>query len=190
MVNQLKVYLLQTDFEKEARYIADQVNGSTPDLRTERAELATINAQLNNGLKAILNGMDIPELRDEMDKLRVRKGELEDIIGRRTARRKPVDPQDIVRLFQKAVENWDTDLPMIIKQHVGKIYAHTDGSCSVSVGVHLNGASGDIGFTPKASNINGLRAIEQQYLHQNQISSLDFEGVPVMERLFSCPKTG
>ena len=27
--------------------------------------------------------MDIPELRDEMDKLRARKGELEDIIGRR-----------------------------------------------------------------------------------------------------------
>lgn len=26
------------------------------------------------------------------------------------------------------------------------------------------GASGDIGFTQKASDINGLRAIEQQYL--------------------------
>ena len=88
--------------------------------------------------------MDIPELRDEMDKLRVRKAELEDIIGRRTARRKPVDPQDIVRLFQKAVENWDTELPMIIKQHIGKIYAHTDGSCPVSVGVHLNGCGGRI----------------------------------------------
>ena len=31
------------------------------------------------------------------------------------------------------------------------------------------GASGDIGFTPKASNINDLRAIEQRYLHQNII---------------------
>ena len=138
VVQQLKVYLLQADFEKEAQYIADQVNGSTPDLRTERSELASINAQLNNGLKAILNGMDIPELRDEMDKLRVRKSELEDIIGRRTARRKSVDPKDIVRLFESAVENWDAELPMIIKQHVGKIYAHTDGSCSVSVGVHLS----------------------------------------------------
>ena len=28
-----------------------------------------------------------------------------------------------------------------------------------------SGASGDIGFTLKASNTNGLRAIEQQYLH-------------------------
>ena len=40
--------------------------------------------------------MDIPELRDEMDKLRARKGELEDIIGHRMARRKAVDPKDIV----------------------------------------------------------------------------------------------
>ena len=53
-----------------------------------------------------------------------------------------------------------------------------------------SGASGDIGFTPKASNTNGLRAIEQQYLHQNQISVLYFEGVPAMERFFSCPKQG
>lgn len=142
VVQQLKVYLLETDFEQEAQRIADQVNGSTPDLRTERAELADVSAQINNGLKAILTGMDIPELRDEMDKLRVRKAELEDIIGRRTARRKPVDPADIVRIFQDAVDKWDTDLPTIIKQHIGKIYAHTDGSCSVNVGVHLIGCGG------------------------------------------------
>ena len=72
------------------------MNGSTPDLRTERAELAEISAQLNNGLKAILTSLDIPELRDEMDRLRVRKEELEDIIGHRMARRKAVDPKDIV----------------------------------------------------------------------------------------------
>ena len=142
VVQQLKVYLLQADFEKEAQFIADQVNSSTPDLRTERAELASINAQINNGLKAILNGMEIPELQDEIDRLRVRKGELEDIIGRRTASRRPVDPQDIVRIFQDAIENWDTDLPTIIKQHVAKIYANTDGSFSVNVGVHLNGCGG------------------------------------------------
>ena len=51
-----------------------------------------------------------------------------------------------------------------------------------------HGASGDIGFTPKASKTNVLRAIEQQYLHQNRISALDFEGVPVTERPFSLPK--
>lgn len=139
VVQQLKAYLLATDFEAEAQRIADQVNGSTPDLRVERAELASVNAQINNGLKAILTGMDIPELRDEMDRLRVRKSELEDIIGRRTARRRPVDPKSIVRIFEESLENWDTNLPAIIKEHVGKIYAHTNGSVSVNVGVHLIG---------------------------------------------------
>lgn len=139
VVQQLKVYLLETDFEAEAQRIADQVNNSSPDLKAERAELASVTAQINNGLKAILNGMDIPELRDEMDKLRVRKGELEDIIGRRTAYRAPADPQNIVKIFQEALDNWDTDLPTIIKQHITKIYAHTDGSISVNIGVHLNG---------------------------------------------------
>ena len=144
VIQQLKAYLLGVDFEEEARRIADQVNSSTADLRVERAELADINAKINNGLKAILSGMDIPELRDEMDKLRVRKAELEDIIGRRTANRKPVSPENIVRIFEEAVDKWDTNLPTIIKQHIGKIYAHTDGSCSVNVGVHLIGCGGRI----------------------------------------------
>ena len=52
-----------------------------------------------------------------------------------------------------------------------------------------HGPSGEIGFIPKASNINGLRAIEQQYLRQNQITVLDFEGVSAMERPFILPKS-
>jgi len=139
VVQQLKAYLLETDFEAEAQRIADQVNNSSPDLKAERAELASVTAQINNGLKAILNGIDIPELREELDKLRTRKEELEDIIGRRTARRTQVAPKDIVQIFQDSLDNWDTDLPTIIKQHITKIYAHTDGSISVSIGVHLSG---------------------------------------------------
>ena len=52
----------------------------------------------------------------------------------------------------------------------------------------FDGASGDIGFTPKASNTNGLRAIKQQCLHQNRISALDFEGIPVMGSPFFLAK--
>lgn len=142
VVQQLKAYLLATDFEEEAQRIADQINNASPELTAERAELASVTAQINNGLKAILTGMDIPELRDEMDRLRVRKSELEDIIGRRTARSQPVDPKNIVSVFQDSLENWDTNLQEIIKQHITKIYAHTDGSCSVNIGVHINGCGG------------------------------------------------
>ena len=144
VVQHLKAYLLSADFEQEAQRIADQVNGATPDLTAERAELAGINAKLNNGLKAILSGMDFTELRDEMDRLRVRKSELEDIICRRTASRQKVDPQSIVRIFEDALDSWDENLPQIIKQLVTKIYAHTDGTVSVNVGVHLSGCGGRI----------------------------------------------
>ena len=139
VVQQLKAYLLQADFEQEATRIADQINGASPDLTEERRELADVTAKINNGLKAILGGMDFTELRDEMDRLRVRKSELEDIISRRTASRQQVDPQNIVRMFEDAVDNWDDDLPQIVKQLVTKIYAHTDGTISVNVGVHMNG---------------------------------------------------
>ena len=38
------------------------------------------------------------------------------------------------------------------------------------------GASGDIGFTPKTSDTNGLRAIKQQYLRQKPNISFGFWG--------------
>lgn len=143
VVEAVRDYLADTDFEAEAQRIADQVNNSSPDLVAERAELAGINAKLGNGLRAILNGFnDFPELHEEMDRLRVRKGELEDIIGRRTARRTPVDPQKIVKIFRQSTENGDADLPKLLKEHIEKIYACTDGTFSINVGVHLSGCGG------------------------------------------------
>ena len=143
VVDCVRQYLDNMDISDEARRIADMVNGSTPDLRAERMELADINAKLANGLKALLNGFDdIPELHDEMDRLRVRKSELEDIIGRRQARRSDVDAKDIERLFRRSVENMDKDMARVLKEHISKIYAHTDGTFSINVGVHLNGCGG------------------------------------------------
>lgn len=142
VVQHLKAYFLQTDFAEVANYIADQVNNSTPDLKKERVELRSIDAKINNGVAAILNGTKIPELDAELDRLRIRKSELEDIIGRRSKNNNRVDPQSIIKLFQNAIENWDEDhLPNIIKQHVTKIYAHIDGTFTVNVGVHIDGGS-------------------------------------------------
>jgi site-specific DNA recombinase len=139
----LKRYFLELDFEAEAQRIADMVNGSSVDLRAERSELASIEAKLANGLRAILNGMDnFPELQDEMDRLRVRKRELEEIIARRTASKKAVNPADIIKVFNYALDHWDDDLPTIVREHITKIYAHTDGSYSVNVGVHISGCGG------------------------------------------------
>ena len=150
VVQQLKAYLLSIDFTATAQCIADKVNNATPDLAAEKAELAQISAQIQNGVKAVLSGLDVPELQEELDRLRVRKSELEDIIARRNAERPEVDPAAIVRLLQESVDTWDDQhLPGIIRRLVTKIYAHIDGSCTVNVGVHLNGCGGSIDSLPK-----------------------------------------
>ena len=143
-VQHLKAYLSGLDFAETAQYIADQVNGASPDLSAERSELAQINTQIANGVKAVLSGLAIPELEAELDRLRVRKSELEDIIARRTSSRPEVDPAAIVKLFQESAASIDRteNLPTIIRQHVSKIFAHADGTFTVCVGVHLNGCGG------------------------------------------------
>ena len=143
VVQQLKAYLSKIDFTETAQYIADQINGASPDLSREKAELHDIEAKINNGVKAVLAGMVFPELDQELDRLRVRKSELEDIIAAHEINHKTVDPQAIVRLFEDSIRNWSPEtIPDIIRQHVTKIYAHADGSFTVNVGVFTNGCGG------------------------------------------------
>ncbi len=143
VIQQLKAYLLGTDFEATAKYIADQINSASADLSKERAELADITKKINNGVKAILSGAEFPELEEELQRLRTRKSEVEDIIAANSRENKTVDPAAIVRLFQHSVDNWNEDnIPNIVKYHVTKIYAHLDGSFTVEIGVHINGCGG------------------------------------------------
>ena len=138
----LKAYLLQCDFEAVAQRIAEAVNNASPDLSAEKKELSEINKKIANGVKAVLNGMEFPELQNELSLLRVRKTELEDIIARKSVERGVVDKDKIVKVFEASASNWDTDLKNIIKAHVTRIYAHADGSYSVNVGVHISGCGG------------------------------------------------
>jgi len=140
VVQHLKAYLLDIDFSETAKYIADQVNGAGPELTAEKAELVQVSTQIQNGVKAVLSGLDVPELKSELDRLRVRKSELEDIIAKRKSDRPHVDPAAVEQLLRDSVENWDEEhLQQIVRQHITKIYAHADGSFTVNVGVHLIG---------------------------------------------------
>jgi hypothetical protein len=137
VVQNLKQYLSDLDFSQMAQQVADEINGASVDLKAERKELADIIFQLNNGTKAILKGIDYPELQEEMFRLRVRKSELEDII-RRGEEKKPVSVEKLEQLFQNAVKQLDTDTKQICKSMV-KIYAHPNGDCDLEVGVHISG---------------------------------------------------
>lgn len=142
VVQNLKEYLRTMDFTATAQYIADQVNGAAPDLKAEKAELAQIEKKIANGVQAVLSGLVVPELQAELDRLRVRKSELEDIIAHRSASRPEVDPAALVAMFRASVDQWDDEtLPQIIRTHITKIYAHPDGTFTVLVGVHTTGGA-------------------------------------------------
>lgn len=140
VIQHLKNYLLKTDFQATANYIAEQVNNASPDLSREKKELSEIESKIANGMRYILAGKEFPELETEILRLRVRKSELEDIIAINQRRNKRINPASIVKLFQESIEKWgDDNLQNIIKYHITKIYAHVDGSFTVNIGVHLTG---------------------------------------------------
>lgn len=109
-----------------------------------KKSFAEVNWQIANGTRAIMNGLDYPELKDEIDRQRVHKSELEDVIARKSEGRAKVDPADIVATFNYATNKWDDNLKSTVKFLISKIYAHTDGSYTINVGVHIAGCGGRI----------------------------------------------
>lgn len=136
-------FLKEQDYSEKAKEIADKVNSASVDLSAERKELADIERQLTNGMKAILSGFTMEELSDEMDRLRLRKEELLDIIQRQTSARPHVDPQDIETMLRQDADRILSDITpkklRVLYQQYVKIYAHVDGSCTVNIGVHMDG---------------------------------------------------
>lgn len=137
---QLKAWLESADIPAEAARIAEQVNAATPDLRSEKAELAQIDGKIVRGVKALLSDWaDVPELREEVERLRARKLELEETIARADAGRRTVTAEDVERLLRDSLAHWGDNLKVSVRQHVQKIYAHKDGTISVHVGVYKDG---------------------------------------------------
>jgi len=135
VVQNLKAYLLELDFDEMAHIIADRINSASDDLKAERMELLDIEAQIANGTRAILKGIDYPELQQELFRLRVRKSELEDIVGNKNPH-KPVKPERISAFLRHCVETWDSDLRGVIRDMI-KVYAHPNGDFDVEIGVHI-----------------------------------------------------
>lgn len=143
VVENLQAYFLEADFDEIGKICAEALNATTEDLTKERKELADVERQISNGMKAILGGMEFSELEDEIGRLRIRKAELQDVIAHKSAGGKKADPGKISALFRDALEHWDDEhIKNIVQTFVTKIYAHADGSVTVHVGVHLNGCGG------------------------------------------------
>nr|WP_317413848.1 recombinase family protein [uncultured Solibaculum sp.] len=139
---QLQSYLSDIDIDQVAKEYADLINGASPDCEAERRELVEVERQIQNGIKAVLSGMDIPELHAEIDRCRDRKLELEEIIAEKEKNgSQKVTIDEIRHVFRWALENYDTqNRKKVIQQFVKKIYANVDGSCTVHIGIHTIGA--------------------------------------------------
>lgn len=136
----VKDYLKQTDYRAISDEINRQIRAASKSCEAEKKEIQSIDWKLANGMRAILNGMDYPELRDEMDKLRVRKSELANVIELTSRPAPEVTPEQIESVFDAAREALNSDAPKLAVQTcVQKIYAHTDGSFAIDIGVHTNG---------------------------------------------------
>lgn len=116
------------------------MKSASNDLSKEKRKLADTIAQIGNGTKAILKGIDYPELQEELDKLRLRKSELEDIIAHNSNGKEPVESKVLAQRLKDSLVDMDTNLKYVVQTHITKIYAHNDGSFTVNIGVHSNGS--------------------------------------------------
>lgn len=135
-------YLNNSDFEDLATEIARKYNVTSVDLTKEKKELAEIRTKISNGINAILSGINIPELQSEIDRLQLRKGDLEDIIAYKSSHKQPITKEEIIDILNGLKAQLEVDIDEAIKSCVHKIYAYPDGSYTVEIGVVTNGSSG------------------------------------------------
>ena len=120
-----------------AARVCDMVNNASADLSAEKAEIADIDRQLHNGMKVLLRGRDFPELEAEMDRLRLRKSTLQDVIAN-AGGPAPLEHDQVVRYFLSAIHDMENhNLRSALRKCI-KIYAHADGSYTICVGANLN----------------------------------------------------
>lgn len=144
VIANIKDYLVNMNLDEEVENVYKKITSAGSDVSKERKELAEITTKINNGMKAIMSGMIFPELQDEIDKMRMRKSELEEIISVNSKKDNTVTRDSIRKVFTDSIENLDTDSSVAVKNLINEIYAHKDGTFTVIMGVHINGCGGRI----------------------------------------------
>jgi len=135
VVARLREYFAGGDFDTMAEEIYNAYQEGK-GVKDERQELAQIERKLANGAKAVLDGADFSELREEMARLKVRKAELEEILA--------MSPNIVLtreaiaaKLRADAQSLEEGDVERLLKAYVTKIYAHND-EIIITGGVHLS----------------------------------------------------
>ena len=135
VVNGLRDYLLNSDFEDIASNIMNAYESSKGDNLSERKELSKLQSELQNCVKAIRNGLDIPEMHNEILHIRTRISELEEVLS--WTPEITITKDLIVAQLQKDAEHLDDEsVQRLIKSYVTKIYAHND-NINITGGVNF-----------------------------------------------------
>ena len=87
--------------------------------------------------------LSIPELQDEIDRLRIWKAESENRIANAGSAAGKADREKLVSYLKKTAEDIETNPTAAVKELV-KIYAHVDGTCTVNIGVNTRRCGGRI----------------------------------------------
>lgn len=158
VVANLREYLRTLDYDEAGRLVAAAANEAGDDLDKARAELASVSGKIHNGVSAILSGAYVPELQEELDRLRVRKAELEEALSRARPRA-PIRPEDVAAYLRQLAEgDWDAEgTRRRVRALVHRIEVQEDGSADIIIGVPggLGGVQGSTfgtGRTPATIN--------------------------------------
>ena len=131
----------ETDFASLAQHIVDRFNDSSVDVSAEKNELAGIESKISNGVQAILSGLDVPELRQQLDVLKARKAALQTTILAAEKSTQRIDVTSLADILRADVEQLDSQddevVRAAIRRHVPYITANADGSFTVSIGYVL-----------------------------------------------------
>ena len=133
VVAMVKKYLKDIDFNDYADEILKQLNSSSDNMQKEKAELSEIERKINNCVKTIANGLYFEELQDEINRLKLRKSELQDIISYNTNSKTEITKEDIIKKLNFDIENIENNPRKVINDLVS-VDANKDGTCTVFIG--------------------------------------------------------
>lgn len=142
VVAQITNYLQTADFDKIADEAMKEYERSKKARPVKEKELDRLRIELQNCLNAIKGGVMFPELNDEVNSIRVRISELEDILA--LPKNQLISKQAIIERLKKDAADVDNiSTRQLIKSYVTKINAHSN-EIVITGGVSMDSCGGGI----------------------------------------------
>ena len=141
VIQHIRKYIKEINFDEAVKGISEQINKSgKKDFSAEKEEILEIDRKIKNGINAVMSGMDIPEIKEEIERLRERKLELENIMSYSAIEDKAISEAEIQQCLKEIVEEANAkDARTLVNTFLQKIYANPDGTIAIHLSVHING---------------------------------------------------